>query len=346
MNLQWVIKINNNASRVSIVILNWNGWEDTLECLESLFLMDYPNYQIVIVDNGSQDQSIKHIRDYTNGGIKVKSVFAQNRFSSRHCNMTEFTLEEIHDNIPNKKNLDYTGQIILIKSDENFGFAEGNNIGIRFALNYLDPDYVLLLNNDTYVENSFLENLVEIAETDKTIGIVGPKVCYYHRPEVINSAGVLMNWSSGIGTNLGIGEVDNGQFNKTLDFDALIGVCLLVRTSVFKEIGCLDKKFFLLLEETDFCIRAKNNNFRVIFHPKSKVYHKEGFSGKLNPSSLYFTSRNRLFLIRKHQPVKKIVVYGANICLRAVLDSVFYLFKGEPSSSKAVITGVLHGLRN
>lgn len=333
----------NNAPKVSIVILNWNGWEDTLECLESLFLIDYPNYQIIVVDNGSQDQSIERIRDYAHGKFKVKSSFATN--SPRHCKIMEFNLKEIDSEI-SKKNFRDTGQIILIKSEENFGFAEGNNIGIRFALKYLDPGYVLLLNNDTFAEKKFLENLVDIAETDKNIGVVGPKVCYYHKPEIINSAGVLMKWPSGIGTNLGIGDVDNGQFNETLDFDALIGVCLLIRASLFEEVGYLDKKFFLLLEETDFCIRAKNSNFRVVFHPKSKVYHKEGFSGKLNPSSLYFLSRNRLFLIRKHLPMRRILVYAAFICLRSVLDSVFYMVKGELGSSKAVITGILHGLRN
>lgn len=334
------------APGVSIVILNWNGWEDTLECLESIFLMDYPNYQIVVVDNGSQDQSIERIRDYVRGKLEVKSSFTSGASSSGHHKMAEFTLNESENEISvNRIKLDDAGQINLIKSEKNHGFAEGNNIGIKFALKYLDPGYVLLLNNDTFVENNFLEKLVGIAETDETIGIVGPKVCYYHRPEIINSAGVLMNWSSGIGTNLGIGDVDMGQFDKTLDLDALIGVCLLIRSSLFGKIGYLDKKFFLLLEETDFCIRAKRNDFKVVLHPESKVYHKEGFSGKLNPSSLYFTSRNRLFLIRKHQPKERILMYTVIICLRAILDSAFYMVKGEPGSSKAVITGVLHGLR-
>jgi len=337
----------NKSPRISIVILNWNGWEDTLECLESLFSIDYPNYQIIIVDNGSHDQSIKQIHDYVDGKLKVKSAFTSNDNPPIHRKIADFTLKEINKGIIiNKENLDHTGQIILIKSEENYGFAEGNNIGIRFALNYLDPDYVLLLNNDTFVEKKFLEKLVNIAETDSTIGIVGPKVCYYHKPEIINSAGVLMNWPSGIGTNLGIRDVDKGQFDETQDFDALIGVCLLIRASLFDEIGYLDKKFFLLLEETDFCIRAKKSNFRVIFHPQSKVYHKEGFSGKLNSSSLYFMSRNRLFLIKKHQPIGKIFVYGTHICLRSILDSVSYIAKGELGSSKAIITGILHGLRN
>ena len=333
---------HDNFPEVSIVVLNWNGWEDTLECIESIFSSGYPRCKVVIVDNGSQDQSVEHIRDYADGKFGIKSQLRASTSIPKQHKMREFNLNEIEG----KNKLDCHCPLVLIKSPENFGFAEGNNIGIRFALNYLSPDYVLLLNNDTFVEEKFLENLVEVAGKDEYIGIVGPKIYYYHKPDMINSAGVMMNWPSGIGTNLGIGCLDNGQFDETSDFDALIGVCLLIRTSLFEKVGYLDKKFFLLLEETDFCIRARKNNFRVIFHPKSKVYHKEGFSGKLNPSSLYYTSRNRLFLIRKHQPVEKIFVYTLFICLRAVLDSIFYLIKGELDSSRAIFTGTWHGLKN
>lgn len=314
-------------SNISIVILNWNGWKDTIECLESLFHINYPHYQIVVVDNGSQDSSVQRIRDYLNGQISIKLPFLKNHTNFFLHPMQEYSLDEINSDSFTLRNdsLDIPGEVFLIKCPENNGFAEGNNIGIKFSLKNLDSDYVLLLNNDTLVESDFLDKLVEIAETYQQIGVVGPKVCYYHQPHIINSAGVIMDWYSGMGCNQGINKVDNGWFDTTLDFDALIGVCLLVRASIFEKVGYLDEKFFLLLEETDFCLRVKKNNFRVVFHPKSKVYHKEGFSGTLKPESLYFSSRNRLYLVKKHQPPKKKLIYLLLISLRAMLDSIFYL---------------------
>lgn len=334
------------GGNISIIIVNWNGWEDTIECLESLFQIDYPCYQIVVVDNGSQDSSIQRIRDYLNGQINIKSPFIKNHTNFFPRQMKEYSLDEIEGggSTVKKDSLDVQGQIFLLKCPENYGFAEGNNIGIKFSLENLSPDYVLLLNNDTFVESDFLEKLVEIAENYQRIGVVGPKVCYYHQPHIINSAGVIMDWYSGTGCNQGINKVDSGLFDVTLDFDALIGVCLLIRASLFEKVGYLDEKFFLLLEETDFCLRVKKNNFRVVFHPKSKVYHKEGFSGTLKPASLYFSSRNRLFLVKKHQPPNKKLLYLLLISLRAVLDSAFYLVKGQLEFSKAILRGHLHGL--
>ena len=265
--------------KISIVIINWNGWKDTIECLESLFQIDYPGYQIVIVDNGSQDSSVKRIKDFINGQINIKSPFIENPTIPPQKPMIEYNLDEIKwgGSMINNDAANTPGQVILLKCDKNYGFAEGNNIGIRFSLENLSPDYVLLLNNDTFVERDFLGKLVELAENYQQIGVVGPKVCYYHQPHIINSAGVVMDWYSGTGNNQGIKQLDSGLFDATLDFDALIGVCLLIRASLFEKVGYLDNKFFLLLEETDFCLRVKKNNFRVVFHPKSKVYHKEGF---------------------------------------------------------------------
>lgn len=332
--------------KISIVIINWNGWKDTIECLESLFQIDYPGYQIVIVDNGSQDSSVKRIKDFINGQINIKSPFIENPTIPPQKPMIEYNLDEIKWgwSMINNDAANTPGQVILLKCDKNYGFAEGNNIGIRFSLENLSPDYVLLLNNDTFVERDFLGKLVELAENYQQIGVVGPKVCYYHQPHIINSAGVVMDWYSGTGNNQGIKQLDSGLFDATLDFDALIGVCLLIRASLFEKVGYLDNKFFLLLEETDFCLRVKKNNFRVVFHPKSKVYHKEGFSGSLRPDSLYFSSRNRLFLIKKHQPPEKKLLYILTISLRAMFDSVFFLIRGQMDFSKAIIRGHFHGL--
>src|SRR3989339_346256 len=129
-----------NKPLVYILILNWNGKEDTLECLSSLKKIDYPNYKTIVIDNGSTDDSVKII---------------------------------------NKK----YPKIKIIENKKNLGYAEGNNVGIRYALKN-KADYVLILNNDTIVDKKFLTELVKVGESNEKVGIVGPNVyCYFFQAE-------------------------------------------------------------------------------------------------------------------------------------------------------------------
>jgi GT2 family glycosyltransferase len=167
-----------NHPRVAIIILNWNGWEDTLECLESVYQINYPEYDVIVVDNNSEDISIKKIEDYCAGYIKVDSNFFnyQNKnpikifeYSSNELQSSKLPEMDVINSVkPNEK-------LILIKNHKNYGFAKGNNIGISYALKSLDADYVLLLNNDTVVDKDFLTELVDAAKTNDNVGFVGPK---------------------------------------------------------------------------------------------------------------------------------------------------------------------------
>ncbi len=112
------------------------------------------------------------------------------------------------------RNVKLIGGLILLKNRRNYGFAGGNNIGIKFVLRFLKPDYILLLNNDTVVSENLLKELVRMAESDKSIGIVGPKIYYYDykgRSDVISFVGEdIVPWK-GKGRRYSVGEVDRGQ---------------------------------------------------------------------------------------------------------------------------------------
>ena len=219
--------------QVSIIILNWNNWKDTIECLESLYQINYPNYDVIIVDNGSKDNSLKKIREYSKNKIKSNT----NNLENKPIKLFEYTKKESEDIIKpeNYSKLSPNRRLILIKNDKNDGFAEGNNIGIRSALKSFQPKYVLLLNNDTVVDKNFLNELVKASENDETVGICGPKVLYYDQPNIINSAGNKIIWHLGAGVNKGIKEIDKGQYKKTSEVDYLIGACILIKSSLIKE---------------------------------------------------------------------------------------------------------------
>lgn len=235
-------------------ILNWNQKDLTLECLESLAHLDYPNYRIVVVDNGSNDGEATAIRA---------------QFPS----------------------------VTVLENGRNLGFAEGNNVGIRYALSQ-GADYVLLLNNDTIVDPQMLKVLVRVAESDEQVAIVGPKIYYYDEPETIWSAGGILR-RFGTPVMLGVDEVDSGQHDELKEVDWISGCALLIKDSVIQQIGLIDARFFIYFEETDWCSRARRAGFKVLYVPQARMWHKiQPRRQALSPRHVYLMTRNRLLFLQ------------------------------------------------
>ncbi|MBU0650989.1 glycosyltransferase family 2 protein, partial [bacterium] len=194
---------------IYIIILNWNGGQDTLECLASLQNIDYDNYKIVLVDNGSTD------------GI----------------------VDIVKQKYPD---------IEVISNSGNFGFVEGNNIGIRYALKR-KADYIFLLNNDTVVDKDVLKEMMKVIKSDETIGAVCPKILNYYSKEVIESAGgsFSINFSKNIA--VGYGQRDIGQFDYDREVDFISGCAFFAKAEIFNQAGFFDKIYFAYYEDMDLC---------------------------------------------------------------------------------------------
>ena len=129
------------SPRVTVIVLNWNGWEDTVECLESLFGVFYPCFDVVVVDNASEDDSVSRIREYCQGNLRVESPFFTYTSENKPIKLTEITEDQIntHKNEGNST-IDSShdpsakqNELLLIRNRENHGFAVGNNIAMDFA---------------------------------------------------------------------------------------------------------------------------------------------------------------------------------------------------------------------
>ena len=265
--------------KVGIVILNWNTWEDTIECLESLFLNSYPNYITIVIDNASKDESIKKIKEYCQGDLPVKSNFVKYHPENKPIKYIEYTREEALTKKTEPlefKDLPSSKKVVIIKNEKNYGFPEGNNIGMRYALN-CNCDYVLLLNNDTVVDKEFLTEMIKVAERDNQIGLTGSKIYYYYHPTKIQSTGGRIRWAFGDIINYG-NVIDNGQYDIIEERDYFTSNSLLIKKMVIENISFIDPTFFFGQEEYDYCTRAKRNGWKLVYVPSSKIWHKVGSS--------------------------------------------------------------------
>ena len=253
--------------KIFIVILNWNGKQDTFECLKSLRELRIMNYElrIIVVDNASEDGAV----------------------------------EEIHKKFP---------QVVILENKVNLGFAEGNNVGMRYSLEN-GADDVVLLNNDTLADKSLVIELLKTAESDSQIGIVSPQIYFapgfefhkdrYHEDErgkVIWYAGGILDWQNVLGSHRGVDEVDHGQYDKPEETDFATGCCILIKKEVLEKIGFLDKKYFLYYEDVDFCQRARMAGYKIVYAPKAVIWHKNAASSDKPGSKIhvYYQTRNRL----------------------------------------------------
>jgi len=187
-----------------------------------------------------------------------------------------------------------------IANPVNNGFTGGNNLGMCAALKQ-GADYLFLLNNDTEVAPGLLEPLVALAQSDATIGAVGPKMLYHGEPSTIWSAGGQIDWR-GHSVMLGQGEhspcSDAADKEAPRDVDFIVGCGLMVKRSVSEQVGLLDDRYFIYYEETDWCTRIRQAGYRVVYEPRSCLWHK--VSRTFGPGSeftLYYMRRNILLYL-------------------------------------------------
>ncbi len=318
-------------SKVSIIILNWNGWEDTIECLESLYQINYPNFDVILVDNGSDNDSIEKINKYCNGELKVKSKFFEYETNNKPIKIIEFEEKDIDTDLVDYLTDDLASKIVIIKNKVNHGFTTGNNIGMKYAIRCLSPDYILLLNNDTVIKKNFLEELVRIGNENEKIGFLGPKIYFYDlnsRDDVIQCAGAEQNLWLLRPKNRGIFEIDQGQYNNIETVDYVHGSCVLAKLEMIEQIGMLDEDFFSYREENDWGIRGYNHGWTSLYVPSSVIWHKGGKSagGYLSPLTVFYLTRNDFLLIKKHGNIFQIILYYLYFSFfKFWFNSAFYL---------------------
>lgn len=338
--------MNEDQPEVYICVLNWNGWQDTVECLQSIFANSYTNYRVVVIDNDSQDHSVREIKQWF-----IDTYGTRNTTERQKCNNLTFITEYDkataekggNDKIEKELSL-YPSEkvLVLIQSGANWGFAGGNNIGIKYALQK-KADYVWLLNNDAVMDRNALKEMIEITTRNQQLGMIGSKLLDYDNPAILEAAGGGKNIHTFLlGIEGGKRSTDKKSEQYSDELGYIFGASLLVKTEAIKAVGLMDENYFFFSEEIDWNIRMKKAGWELAYCPNSVVYHRGSKSiQKTSPMRDYYFVRNLLFLLKKFYPYWLPIAF-----LRTILRLIKRMLTRNWSNAFAIITAVTHFIIN
>ena len=253
------------SKKVAVILVNWNSFALTFNCIDSLQQMVYRDFDILVTDNGSEDGSGKKLKEH------------------------------------------YPG-LILIESPINLGFTGGNNLGMQYAIEN-GYEYVILLNNDTFVKNDSLAVLTTFMDQHHEAGAIQPMIYFNHDRSLL--------WNGGSYFNPWLGHTYTVNYNQSLkpsnsrikEVGWISGCAFMTRVSVLKQTGLFPENMFIYYEDVDLSFRIKKLGYQLIYHPDSVIYHIAGMSNKqktkgkegfINPIVHYLNIRNRIWLLKKH----------------------------------------------
>lgn len=290
----------NHYPLVSLITVNYNQIEVTCELFDSLRELDYPNLEIILVDNGSKEDKT--------------SVIA-----------TKYP------------------EVKIIVSEENLGFAGGNNLAVDVA----KGEYLFFINNDTEIPLNTIPTLLKAFDTIPNLGMVSPKLLYWPDQkgvdEVIQYVGAtpVSNFTA---RNEIIGEMepDKNQYTELKETPYAHGAAMMIPRTVIDEVGPMSEDFFLYYEELDWCERIRKGGYKIYVEPNAYVYHKESISvGKMSTLKTYYLTRNRIFFVRRNRSAFNIFMFSMFLIFVTVPKNVLmYLIRGDFDHVKAFLKGV------
>ncbi|HPC35693.1 MAG TPA: glycosyltransferase family 2 protein [Candidatus Marinimicrobia bacterium] len=288
---------------VSIIILNWNKWADTIECLESVLKSDYPNFNIILVDNYSVNDSVSKIQTWAKMGLEdvINTNFPDLIFPLEKKPIDLMTVKISNRKVEIPIFKDKKPKILFLLSDENYGFAVANNIAINLVLEIYQSQYVFLLNNDTVIEKEALKNLVAALENNPQYSLAQSTIYYYNdKGKIANAGGKLFFWGKGkYYTKINPDEI------KEIGF--INGCALLLSKKVIEKYGVFSENFFFGEEDFEYSFRLSLNKVKNVCVENSRVYHKISISsnhllGNDKGRSLILSVLNRIADMRNYYP--------------------------------------------
>lgn len=287
--------------RISVILVNYNGGAYNQACIESILKSKTScDLQVIIVDNASTDDSLAELKKNWKDNVKVQ----------------------------------------IVELDNNYGFAKGNNEGIKRALEQ-ETKYVLLLNNDTVIEADAIERMV--LSQKKTNSIIVPKILYADNPEIIWCAGGKFSPFIKKSFHVGMNQKNGVKYNNSQFCTFANGCCILLSKEIIEKIGLLDEQFFLYYEDNEYSLRAHKNNVAIWYCAEAVVFHKVNGATKGNekPANAYYITRNWL-LCNKMYLGRRFGLFCCYFFVNRFAWAIIWLLQGKPQMIEAMLKGIKH----
>ena len=289
---------------ISIIITNYNGLKWLKKCLDSLFSQTYNDFEIILVDNGSTDDSIKFLEEnYRDERLKI------------------------------------------VRSEKNLGFAGGNNLGF----NNSKGEYILLLNNDTWVENDFLKEFMNAFANDKKIGCVQSKILLMDEKDRLDTVGAYWTNSSFLYYFGSYKKDDSDKYNEPMPFFSCKGASMMIKREIVNKIGNLfDEDFWCYYEDTDLCNMIWSMGYDCWYWPDAVCYHANGGTA-LNFKSDYVqfhNFKNKLLSFLKNYEIKTLTFILPIYLILCIIISFIWLLSGKVSNFLAIYKSFFWNIKN
>ena len=246
---------------VSVIVVNHNRGDLLRQCLNSILSQSYNRLEIVVVDNGSSDNSLSVVKSFPDPKIKLMTL------------------------------------------DQNYGFARGNNVGIKEA----QGELIALLNNDAVADEHWIECLVEAMQSGSQVGMCASKILFFET-EIVDKVGHLL-YLDGQNRGRGTGVKDKGQYESVEEVLFPDACAALYRRRMLEEVGYFDEQFFAYGDDADLGIRSRWRGWKCLYVPEALAHHHHSSTvGRFSPQKVYWVERNRLWLAMKNFPLPLLVL--------------------------------------
>ena len=237
-------------------------------------------------------------------------------------------------------------QVKVIRSNQNLGFAGGNNLGIKAA----KGKYLFFINNDTLLrhQTSDIRHLIYRLESSPKIGMVCPKIRFAWGDNPIQFAGYTpLSRITMRNHAIGCGEEDNGQYDTAHPTPYAHGAAMMVKREVIEKAGMMPEYYFLYYEELDWSMMIRRAGYDIWYEPACTIFHKESqTTGQNSPLRTYYLTRNRLlFVKRNYSNATRYLSYAYLIAIVAVKDILKYTIQRRPDLAKATFKGLRHYIK-